>query len=524
MSHRQSIKTTLFISICAILVVSQLVGGMMQYWSQSRLARGQIKAVAEQAVQPLISLATNAINGGNTMILNNAEAKSLYNATGVLFLRMAGTSLGAPKTEWSEAIPPQKIEHEFVAKDQDAAKLRSDSQTAGLLEDRLLYVVRIPLQDVKNGGEITAVFSAAQLAGLKGQVALDVGTVSVAIIVVGVLLSWWLGRRIADPVIEMARQVGTITQNLDLKARMPEDGSQEAAQIAASFNSLLETLHRLMGDILGSAEKLQGAARELKADAEEVRRDAEMQKNRTDSTTHGIEAMTRSIGQVADSTRDVSAMSDRAMAAAREGGATVENAARGMGEIAHSVQQSGALIKSLGERSTQISGIIQVIREIADQTNLLALNAAIEAARAGEQGRGFAVVADEVRKLAERTSTATSEIGGMIQTIQAETVRAVSSMEEGDKLVAAGVREAEQAGNAIRRINESIEATVRQIHGIAGATQEQTAVSSRIASDMDAMANITGEFQRVVGQTTQAASQLEALATELKESAGRFRV
>ena len=110
MRERQSIKTILIISTSMVLVIAQIVSGLVQYREQASMARNQIRAVAEQAVQPLISLASNGIDGGNAMILTNKEAKSLYGATGVLFLRMVGTSAGAPKTEWSEAIPPQKIE------------------------------------------------------------------------------------------------------------------------------------------------------------------------------------------------------------------------------------------------------------------------------------------------------------------------------------------------------------------------------------------------------------------------------
>ena len=524
MARYHSVKTTLFIGICAVLAMSQLVAGMMQYRNQSGMAREQIRIVSEVAVQPLINLASNGINGGNTMILNNGDAKSLYAASRVLYLKMSGTSAGAEKTDFSDAIPPQKVEHEFLAPNQDAERLKAAAQGSGLLTTQQWYVVRIPLQEVKNGGELVAVFSAAELEGLEWRVFRNVGGISLLVFGIGVVMAMWMGRRIAGPIEGMAQRMAAITTSLDLNARLAEDRDDEMGEIARNFNSLLSTQQGLMRDILDSAEQVLTAAQELHRDAEQMSCEAEQQKSRTSSTTRSIATMTDSIAQVADSTRDVSSVSDQAMAAATEGGAAVNSAATSMARIADSVRQSGEMIKSLGRRSNQISGIIQVIREIADQTNLLALNAAIEAARAGEQGRGFAVVADEVRKLAERTAAATGEIGDMIRMIHDETAQAVASTEAGDRLVVEGVALAEQAGSAIARINDSIGATVKQIHGIAAATQEQSVVSEHIARDMEIMARITGEYETVVSRTTQASRQLEQLATQLKTGIGRFRV
>ncbi len=507
-----------------MLIVSQLIAGIMQYRNQTEMAHDRIRAVSEATVQPLISLAVNGINGGNIMILKNNDAKSLYASTHVLYLKLEGNSLGTEKTDFSEALPPQKIEHEFIAPGQDTEKMQAAARGEGLLPDYLLYVVRVPLKDVQNGGQIVAIFSAAELTGIEWHVARDVISTTLIVVVFGVVLSLQLGKHIANPVVSMSLQMATITQSLDLNARLPENRSDEIGLIARNFNSLLSTLHVVMCEIFNSAEQVFNAAGELHKNAEQMTLDAEQQKSKTASSTKSIETMTRSIAQVASSTQNLAAASDEVMAAATEGGNTVQHAAVGMNSIAESVCDSGALIKRLGERSNEISVIVQMIRGIADQTNLLALNAAIEAARAGEQGRGFAVVAEEVRKLAERTAGATTQVSDMIGLMQEETAQAVGSTEAVNTLVDRGLAQARQAGAAITRINDSINPTVNQIRGIAAATQEQLAVSKRITGDMEEMSRITGEYLVVVGNMTQASRHLEQLSTQLKSSAERFSV
>jgi methyl-accepting chemotaxis protein len=524
MMRQRSIKTTLFIGICALLALSQLVAGFMLYRQQAQLAREQIRIVSDVAVQPLINLASNGIDGGNTMILTNAEAKALYMASRALYVKMSGTSAGAEKTDFSDAIPPQKVEYEHVAENQSVDVLRAAARNTGLLEAQGLNVVRIPLTGVKNGGELVAVFSAAELDGLEAQAIRSVGSVALLVFGVGAFTALWLGRRVAGPIEAMAQRMATIAATLDLSLRLPEDRSDEIGQIARNFNSLLTAQHGVMREILTSSEQVLGAAGDLNRDAAEMFRDAEDQQRRTRSTTQSIETMTVSIAHVARGADDVSRVSEQALTAADDGSTAVASAAAGMARIAGSVRQSGEMIKSLGQRSNQISGIVQVIREIAEQTNLLALNAAIEAARAGEQGRGFAVVADEVRKLAERTSTATSEIGDMIRAIHAETAQAVAGTDEGDRLVGEGLELTERAGTLIARINEGIRATVDQVHDIAAATREQTGVSAQITQDMEAMTRIAREYETIVEHTVQSARQLEQLVSQLKSSVGRFRL
>jgi len=191
-------------------------------------------------------------------------------------------------------------------------------------------------------------------------------------------------------------------------------------------------------------------------------------------------------------------------------------------EIAQTVDESAAFVKTLGERSHQIGEIITVINDIADQTNLLALNAAIEAARAGEQGRGFAVVADEVRKLAERTANATSEIGSMISAIQEGVSQAVGSMESATRKVETGVELSNSAGQSLRLIVQSVEQLQLMVQQIASATEEMSATSEQITRDIEQIASVSQGVAVSSRQTAKASSEMAQLSETFELLVGEF--
>jgi methyl-accepting chemotaxis protein len=195
-----------------------------------------------------------------------------------------------------------------------------------------------------------------------------------------------------------------------------------------------------------------------------------------------------------------------------------------MGQIAEKVQETAKTVESLGARSDQIGAIIGTIEDIADQTNLLALNAAIEAARAGEQGRGFAVVADEVRALAERTTRATREIGEMIKAIQNETKGAVAAMEQGVSQVEMGTIEAARSGEALRDILEQINAVAMQVNQIATAAEEQTATTGEISRNMQQIIEVVHQTSFGAQESATAAAQLSGNAEELQRLIRQFKL
>jgi methyl-accepting chemotaxis protein len=236
-----------------------------------------------------------------------------------------------------------------------------------------------------------------------------------------------------------------------------------------------------------------------------------------------VEQLTVSINHVADNANEAHGLSSDSGRQSAEGGAVIQETLASMQRIADTVQGAAAQIAELGQHSDQISSIVNVIKEIADQTNLLALNAAIEAARAGEQGRGFAVVADEVRLLAQRTANSTQEITEMIKKIQLGTRSAVSNMEIGVQQVSSGVEQASQAGDAIVSIREASGRVVGVVDQISLALREQTVASQDVARNVERIAQMSMENSEAVADTSRTAQGLQQLALSLEKQVASFR-
>ncbi len=248
------------------------------------------------------------------------------------------------------------------------------------------------------------------------------------------------------------------------------------------------------------------------------------QSEATASMATAMDEMSLSIEHVATSATDARDMAVEAGELSTHGENAVNGAVVEINKIAESFNHSSALICSLSEQSNQISAIVNVIKEIADQTNLLALNAAIEAARAGEQGRGFAVVADEVRQLAERTAKSTQEIAGMIQAIQGGTQTTMEGMSEGRSKVEEGVRMAAKAGDSMTQIKGSSRKLLSTVAEISAELRTQSATSSLISRNVEQIAQMTEENNQAVREVSDAAGNLKELAASLDELVKKFKV
>jgi len=340
----------------------------------------------------------------------------------------------------------------------------------------------------------------------------------------GLLLAWWIIRSITGPLNQMRATIGEVQKNSDFTQRVQARSGDEFGQTASSFNELMASLQQTLGQVLDSVAKVSDAAQSLSASSGQVAASSSSQSEATSSMAAAIEQMTVSINHVSDSAHEALDISRKSGKLSTEGGEIINKAAAEMSQIEETVRHTALAIEELGQQSNQISSIVQVIKDVADQTNLLALNAAIEAARAGEQGRGFAVVADEVRKLAERTTNATEEITQMIGTIQHSAHAAVSTMSTAVDQVSSGVALANQAGSSIVQIKDGAEQVVGVVNDISSALAEQSSASNDIAAQVEKVAQMTEENSAAAAETSSAANNLQELASHMRATVNRFKI
>jgi len=336
------------------------------------------------------------------------------------------------------------------------------------------------------------------------------------------LLGAQLYRIIHSGLSEIQQTMETVSQSLNFTARASVKRSDEIGQTANAFNKLLERLQENLKSILNGAHQVAQASQEMAQTAGEVSTASAAQSEASANMAATVEQMTVSINHVADQARSTHALAQEAGKLAHDGSQIISQTIHDIHEISTVVTTSASSIRELETNSGQVSSVINVIREIADQTNLLALNAAIEAARAGEQGRGFAVVADEVRKLAERTARSTQEISSTIQTMVTLSQHATAQMQSAEQLVDTGVKRADQADQAIKRIGETSSGTSNMVSEISAAISEQGEASNNIATQVERTAQMSEQASAAAHSTAANAAHLDKLAREQIATLSRY--
>lgn len=349
------------------------------------------------------------------------------------------------------------------------------------------------------------------------------------IVIIIILLSavYWLVYRL---VLHPLHAVTAISRNIaqgegDLTKRVPVGkGSDEIEELSHNLNAFIDKMQLALSLVNDATIRLVSSTVQLSATADGFVQAVEGQDARVIQSASVVKEMTRTAGEVTRSSIEAARIAQETALTVRSGQNEMAQTVMGMQQVSQAVVQAAGIITALGRSSDQIGEIVRVIEEIADQTNLLALNAAIEAARAGEQGRGFAVVADEVRKLAERTTKATKEIGDMIRQIQKDTKCAVSSMDQGTSQVGQGMELASKTEEALTNIHSMINATVGMIQQITNATAEQSTATRDMASDLETMTQTTRQTARGVLESAKACHAIRALAGDLRQLVGSFKV
>lgn len=342
--------------------------------------------------------------------------------------------------------------------------------------------------------------------------------------VLGLLLTDFIVRRVTCRSLWWALQslekvaAGDLTQNIRVKS------TEEIGQLFSAIKKIIDKLREFSNHINELTRALGDSSQEFLSATETMTYSAHEQAGQTEQVSSAVIEMSQTFMDVAGNAEEASRSSRETSEAARKGFATVAEVMNEMRKIVNSVQESSVTIGKLGQSSRKIGDIIATIEEVADQTNLLALNAAIEAARAGEHGRGFAVVADEVRALAERTGKATKEISTMIKSIQQDTAQAVTCMMTSKKEVDSGLTKAEEASQALEQIVDVSDKSMDMIQHIATATEQQSAVTEQVSSNVELIANGTRSSESAAGQIQESAKLLAKLSAELEETAKWFKV
>ncbi|UCH81224.1 MAG: methyl-accepting chemotaxis protein [Nitrospiraceae bacterium] len=398
----------------------------------------------------------------------------------------------------------------WISVEDDAAMLQYGKLSADAKQ--LLIVVEDVAKRSQEISETTAV-----------KTRLSVSVVAGVILIIISLVLVSLYRSISSPISELT-VIAEGFSNGDLRNSMNDNRKDEFGVLGSHFNNATGKLNDILHNVKRVTEVLSRNSENLNESSTQIAHNSQEQSAQTTQAATAMEELSSSFIDVSRNTVNAAKSSKEATDLATRGGDVVSEAIQGMNRIAESVNESARMIEALGIRSEQIGDIIKVIDDIASQTNLLALNAAIEAARAGEQGRGFAVVADEVRKLSERTATATHEISEMIQGFQTDIQKTVDSMQTGTVEVQSGVELSHNAGESLRQIVESSKSVTNMVEQIAAAVEEQSSTGEVVASNVESVSALILQTTEKIKDTSQSAHELNDLVIELKTLVSEFKL
>jgi methyl-accepting chemotaxis protein len=352
--------------------------------------------------------------------------------------------------------------------------------------------------------------------------------VALVVIALGLALgiALWIIRSVTLPLGGEPEDAKAVVEKIargDLTGEIKVKAGDDSSLIAAT-RSMQLSLRKMVGELKANAEGVAAAAAQLASSSSQVAGATAHQSEAASAMAAAVEEMTVSINHVSDSAREAHSVTAATGGLSQEGNRVIQDTVAEMQHISQTVGEAAGTIQAVGESSQKISSIVQVIKDVAEQTNLLALNAAIEAARAGEQGRGFAVVADEVRKLAERTAQATTEISGMIEAVQGSAHAAVGTMQQAVARVGQGLGMAQKASDSMLGISDGAQKVVSAVNEISNALKEQSVASNDIAANVEKIAQMSEENSAATREAADTAHQLEALAAGTRAAVSEFRV
>lgn len=423
-------------------------------------------------------------------VLSDTPAKEVSRFRGILISKSVQGDFGVEPTEWFKTI---------------SLKIEGLHNTENLITNHI---------DV----------DASTLLGASRTELIAVLIVGMLAITLTIIVSVWVARSISVPLNEMVMYTEKSIAENDFTGKVPERGATEVVRTGKAFNLLMNNFRKIIIDTKQSSDRITDAAHSLAVSSNEVKENSLVQSSAAESVAAAVEQSSVSISETATNAQAAAELVICARNDSKNAGIVMKDTVDKMTGVAKLISESGESVHRLDDSSQKIGHIVQVIKEIADQTNLLALNAAIEAARAGEQGRGFAVVADEVRKLADRTGSATGEIAGLIKSIQDEIGGTVIAMQQANLHASSSLDLVNQSANALHKIDEDDQEVSNDVQNISNALAEQDSAIRQIAVNIEQIAQMTESNNNAAAANNQTASELDGLASQLKNSVSAFKV
>lgn len=530
-----SIALKVQLSVQLLLLVVSIVAAVTFYNieknANERGEEGKIQALAD-----------GVINGANMLMLNgiisDVEQRKLFikkmgSGEDIKSLRIIRNKLvqsqfgqGLPEEQPVGADELRALEDGKMFFQQQGDILHGIvpyTESTNFRDTNCLMCHQVPV-GYHNGASVVDLDISVNNAELRQLVWISISVIIGVQLVLWFLINFILRKFVSEPAGLMRTAIVDISSTGDFTRRVSVNSSDEIGQTARLLNDLIGNLQTAFRKVHDDIERVAESSQSLSTASKQVARGSVNQSSATTAMAESIEKVTVSIASVSAGAREALRISKSSGELSERGGEIILHAAEEMKKIAETVRQTSVSIENLGEQSTKISSIVKVIKEIADQTNLLALNAAIEAARAGEQGRGFAVVADEVRKLAERTTQSTQEVTKMIDTIQQASQVAVAGMNATVGQVDGGVLLAQQAGDAINQIKQESSQVLKTVGDISAALELQSQASSEIAAHIENVAHLTEDNSSAAEQTAGSAGELAHLADDMRNTVNRFKI
>ncbi|RUM65008.1 MAG: hypothetical protein DSZ03_03365 [Sulfurimonas sp.] len=527
-----SIKILIQLMVAVILLVSFMVTGYFLYEEKVRENEQHIEEISTVALAPIVTLANASVAGGNIMRLKNQDAQSLYRTTKALYISIKGMS--DSKEIFGKKQPSKAIAYTYTGDTKAAHPLSAEAATSLLQSvpphqemsftpDRAYLIITKKL-NVANGGEVQAVFDSSRLGSLRVDTIMTLLKILIPIMIVFQVLAFFMSRKILESLIETQKTVDAMAKNRDLTTTIETVNIAEINAINKSFNNLVEGMRGLILDAKSISGSTQQQSNNLVDISEKTLQEIQTQDKLIATTYSDLVTINETIATLCDDTRE----GIHAIATTKQ---SVEDFSSQLEQMSAHIMHNLETETELSERIHQVSVetaqvklVLDVIKDIADQTNLLALNAAIEAARAGEHGRGFAVVADEVRQLAEKTQKSLNDIESTVNVI----VQSISNVSDDMK------RNSERLPELANTI-ETSKTSMQQISGLMNNLRDDaqkvsdinTAISvsiSTLQSNMDQVHKISQVNEQMTAQVAHSAKDLKSSVAMLDKNIETFRI